>query len=122
MSFELTWEKISSVPGSHKIDLSSFGINSLQDISDLGDMVVPFGITLEILKGWTRPSVTQAHMRNFAEIAARATAGFRKRRHFWHIPAIFIAAAQVVMFAFAIGPLFSQQGIPKFLLSCQLNG
>jgi hypothetical protein len=114
--------KISSVPGNHKIDLSSFGIASLHDISDLGKSTVPFGITLEILKGWTRPGATQAHMRNFAEIATRATAGFRKRRHFWHIPAIIIAAAQAVMFAFAIGPLFSQQGIPKFLLSCQLDG
>jgi hypothetical protein len=60
-------------------------------------------------------------MKDFAQIALRATRDWKKRRHLWHLPAILIAAAQTVLFVYAITPLFAKEGIPKFMFSCLDN-
>jgi hypothetical protein len=117
----LTGLKISGVPRTHQLDLGSFGISPLQLICDLGETAVPLGTTLEGLKRWTRESSTEAYMKDFAQIALRATRDWKKRRHLWHLPAIVIAAAQTVLFVYAITPLFAKEGIPKFMFSCLDN-
>jgi hypothetical protein len=94
----------------------------LDDISDLGernsaDAKGDPKATLEDLQQWTRKDPPQRYMREFARIR-KAVDDYKERWHWWHVPAVFIAAAQGVIFGFAIEPLLKAGGIPKFIFAC----
>ncbi len=75
---------------------------------------------LQDLQSWTDDTDKDEDRRKFSVLKRRAEE-WQKRYHWWHLPAFVIAAAQAVMFALAIAPLFVEDGIPKFLLSCNHN-
>jgi hypothetical protein len=56
-------------------------------------------------------------MRDFGRIR-KAVDAYGERWHWWHVPALFIAACQGIIFGFAIEPLLKAAGIPKFIFAC----
>ena len=64
---------------------------------------------------WDGP--TEEAKQHFGQIRAEVE-NWTKRRHWWHIPALIVASAQIVMFAIAIAPLLFTLGAPRFLLDC----
>lgn len=73
--------------------------------------------TLESLQQWTCPDTPEKYMREFSRIR-RAVDAYAKRWHWWHVPAMFIAAAQVCIFYWLIEPLLRSAGIPMFIFAC----
>jgi hypothetical protein len=92
----------------------------LDTISDLGDRdptVAPEERKLDKLREWTQEVPPKTYMRDFSRIR-KAVGQYKERWHWWHVPAIFIAAGQGVIFGFAIEPLLKAGGIPKFIFAC----
>ena len=98
------------------MELGLFGIDPLSRIAALGKG--DWTGSLPELQRWTRLGSPEAYMKDFAKIRERAMGDWRQRWHWWHVPAILIAAGQGVIFGVAVEPLFKAPGIPRFLFGC----
>jgi hypothetical protein len=102
------------------LELATLDKDPLDDISNMGsrdaDDENPKP-TLQELQEWTSEKPPHRYMRDFAGIR-EAVRGYEDRWHWWHIPAIFIAASQAVIFGLAVEPLLKAAGIPKFIFAC----
>ena len=76
--------------------------------------------TLSELQSWTDPRSEPEAKQHFAQIRA-AVEDWRERSHWWHLPAVFVASCQIIMFGLAVAPLLTTLGAPRFIFSCYSN-
>lgn len=102
------------------LELATLDKDPLDDISDMGSRDKNRKATelrLQELQEWTNENPPHRYMRDFGRIR-KAVGDYVDRYHWWHVPAIFIAASQAVIFGLAIEPLLKAAGIPKFIFAC----
>ncbi|KAL9105720.1 MAG: hypothetical protein Q9227_009160 [Pyrenula ochraceoflavens] len=127
--FSGLWKPISAIHERGHIKISEFTLSVRDKITDLAEIKHP--ISLDKLQTWSQnpddPSLqssvvsdgpTQDAQRTFSRIRAEVD-DWKNRRHWWRVPAYFVASVQIVMFAVAILPLLFTIGVPRFLLRCQ---
>ncbi|KAJ9636232.1 hypothetical protein H2199_007907 [Coniosporium tulheliwenetii] len=114
-SFGLPVRSKNAVPSKRVVQLSSFGITLLNKIGSYGTEECK--ASLDELKRWTQDSGTTQYVEQFGTIRAHVEL-FGKRWHWWHIPAVLIAATQAAMFAWAVQPLLAAPGVPRFVFAC----
>ena len=114
------FKQLSCVRRKQVLELSTLDKDPLDTISDLGDRdptAAQEEKKLDQLREWTQEVPPKKYMRDFARIR-KAVGQYQERWHWWHVPAIFIAAGQGIVFGFAIEPLLKAGGIPKFIFAC----
>ncbi|KAF1997733.1 hypothetical protein P154DRAFT_605196 [Amniculicola lignicola CBS 123094] len=128
-SLGLPVKSLSCIRRKQVIELATLDKDPLDEISDLGsregvDSSAVAVLTddekkrkLEYLQTWTRPNPPENFMREFGRIR-KAVDAFGERWHWWHIPAVLIAACQGIIFGIAIEPLLRAAGIPKSIYAC----
>lgn len=127
-SLGLPVRSISCIRRKQVLELATLDKDPLDTIAELGEEDAPSDAangttqkapkhTLEDLQQWTRPDAPHKYMRDFARIR-KAVDSYAERWHWWHVPALLIAAAQGCIFGFAIEPLLKAAGIPKFIFAC----
>ncbi|EON68449.1 hypothetical protein W97_07659 [Coniosporium apollinis CBS 100218] len=114
-SFGLPVRSKNAVPSKRVVQLSSFGITLLNRIGSYGTEECK--ASLDELKRWTQSTGSAQYVEQFGTIRAHVEL-FGKRWHWWHIPAVLIAAAQAAMFAWAVQPLLAAPGVPRFMFAC----
>ncbi|KZF23248.1 hypothetical protein L228DRAFT_281988 [Xylona heveae TC161] len=57
--------------------------------------------------------------KSFASIRHQAKDKWRRRAHLWRIPAFLVAGVQIVIFLFAVGPLFMGWGTSMLIFDCK---
>lgn len=107
------------------LELATFGLAAVAAICAFGTITTassPDDIERERqrkeLRSWTDDTDQAEPKQRFVALRHQVQ-NWKERWHWWHIPALLIAAAQAVMFVLAILPLFAYRGTPKFLLSCE---
>ncbi|CAO2650069.1 Nn.00g013610.m01.CDS01 [Neocucurbitaria sp. VM-36] len=132
--FGLPVTSISAVKQKNVHTLSTFGIAALAFISRLGkankDGTAKVTERRQKLRDWSRENdddvYDSASLRGGGLPEVKASFGaikslaneWESRWHLWHMPALFVAAAQVVIFVFAVYPLFQYLGVPQSILGC----
>ncbi|KAF2198661.1 hypothetical protein GQ43DRAFT_148828 [Delitschia confertaspora ATCC 74209] len=130
-TFGLPARSMSAVKQSNSHNLGVLGIAALAFISTLGKRrkdgtAIPHKLAdLQSwsddeslnLKSWSDYHNHDVIKVRFGAIKARVN-GWQKRWHFWHIPAILVAAVPMNIFGWGIYPLFQNLGVPKFILRC----
>jgi hypothetical protein len=112
---------MSAVKQSNVHTLSVFGIAALALISKLGetkkDGTAEIVEEQENLRRWTREHDGDQVKARFVAIKTLVNK-WESRWHLWHAPAIFVAAAQIVIFVLAVYPLFKYLGVPQSIFGC----
>lgn len=75
---------------------------------------------LDELRSWTDRDNYDEIKGKFGNIR-RQVERWKDRWHWWHIPALLIAAGQATLFVFAIAPLFIEPGVSQFVFDCDGN-
>ncbi|KAF2472614.1 uncharacterized protein BDR25DRAFT_15889 [Lindgomyces ingoldianus] len=114
-------QSMSAVKQSNSHTLAVFGIAALAMIGALGkaskDGSAEQEENLQDLQDWSSNKSSddvKAHFVAIKDLAAR----WERRWHLWHAPALLVAAAQIIIFALAVYPLFQYLGVPKFIFGC----
>ncbi|RDW63316.1 hypothetical protein BP6252_10861 [Coleophoma cylindrospora] len=136
-SLGLPTKSMSAIPGRQKLSLATFGLAALAVIAsyatkkdrkddDPNTAEIP-APSLEELREWSTPrkygavhSGMEEAKHSFSLIHS-AVSDWESRWHWWHLPAILVTAAQIVMFVLAIAPLLVDVGAPRFLFACNAN-
>ncbi|KAF2739839.1 hypothetical protein EJ04DRAFT_604311 [Polyplosphaeria fusca] len=126
--FGIPYNPMSAVKPTNVLVLGLFGITTIGLISTLGEAKqTENGKCKDISDGlsdWSKHPSENEHRdehheikKSFAKIKALAHE-WKKRAHWWHVPAILIATAQMAILALAVYPLFKFIGVPQSILGC----
>lgn len=133
--------------GANSHSLAIFGIVAISIFAAYGS-VNDFGYpkenpTLESLRRWTRGEkeagfyktratgarpqddendLTRLSIQRYLFRIKDEVKNWKNRWHMWQLPALALAVTHVIIFYYAITPLFGGAGVPQFLLSCDSEG